>query len=79
MMKGMTNMKIVDTLWFTANRGYCGLVLCEDEITGERKAYIGRCVGLNPEQDIDDILHWGARFHKGTAERILMFLRENDE
>jgi len=64
-------MKIIETLWFTGMYGSCGLVLGEDSITGERKAYIGVHLGRDEASDQRLIVSGGSKLTRATAERIL--------
>lgn len=64
-------MKIIETIWFTGMYGFCGIVLGEDVITGERKAYLGVHHGVEEESDRRLIAKGGAKFTRETAERIL--------
>ena len=64
-------MKIIDSLWFTSLGilgGCIGIVLGEDEVTGEKKAYIGTAVGDNQERDERHIAMNGAKFTPEIAE-----------
>jgi len=42
-------MKVIDTLWFTNLKGTAGIVILEEDVTGDRKAHIGVVDGLNDE------------------------------
>jgi len=71
-------MKIIETLWFTGMYGFCGIVLGEDVITGERKAYLGVHRGVDEESDQRLIAEGGAQFNRDTAARILKFLDKEE-
>jgi len=62
-------MKTLAYRWFTG-RDCVGIVLCEDEITKEKKAYIGGVVGLNEADDIEYIKDWGTSFPVNVAEKL---------
>lgn len=64
-------MKIIDTIWFSSPQGTFGIVLGEDSVTGERKAYIGPCTGLSEPADAQMIAANGAKVPHKTGE-ILM-------
>ena len=64
-------MKISETLWFTAMNGFIGIVLGEDSITGERKAYIGPHYGRDEADDQRLVTEGGASFTRAHAEQIL--------
>ena len=60
-------MKINDVFWFTPATGECiGIVYGTDDVTGERKAYIGVGNGINEEEDIALIAKTGAKFILGV-------------
>jgi len=54
-------MKVIDTIWFTGMNGCVGIVIGEDENTGERKAFIGTANGRNENADAEAITAWGIR------------------
>jgi len=64
-------VNIAETLWFTGMYGFCGVVLGEDPITGERKAYLGVHAGRDEGMDRKMIVGGGAKINKGHAKRIL--------
>ncbi len=55
-------MRVVDSLWFTNNKGTVGIVIIEEDVTGERRAYIGIVDGYNQEADTQSIIDWGNPF-----------------
>jgi len=66
-------MKIIDAMWFTqmASTGTIGLVVVEDEITGERKSYIGSASGLDATTDAEHIAQTGAKFYPSIINDFL--------
>lgn len=55
--------KTLDKTWFATGHGHCiGIVLCEDEVTKEKKAYISVVSGEDEEADTQDIKENGAKF-----------------
>ena len=48
-------MKTIDATWFTTLNGTIGIVVAENEVTGERKAYIGIASGLCEKVDTEHI------------------------
>lgn len=64
-------MKIIDTIWFTGMYGFCGIVLGEDVITGERKAYLGVHRGRDEASDQAMIAEGGSKLTRETAALIL--------
>ena len=70
-------MKAIDAIWFTemGSTDPIGIVLVEDELTGEKKAYIGKSQGFGGEEcDIRTITSTGAKFHVFTAAHLLHHL-----
>ncbi len=72
-------MKVIETLWFTNKDGCIGIVIGEEDITGDRKAYIGPASGTDEKADNEQILAWGNKFSLDTAKRILYFLKGEDK
>lgn len=64
-------MKVNGVMWFTGMYGNVGIVLGEDAITGERKAYIGVHKGRDEKSDTEMIAAGGTKLTRGAAERIL--------
>lgn len=62
--------KIVDKLWFTNMKGTLGIVVLEEDITNERKAYIGVVSGNDEKADTEDIISWGNKFDVETLDRL---------
>jgi len=67
-------MKILESFWFTNRDGCIGIVVIEEDVTGDRKAYIGPASGVDEKADTEHILAWGNKFSLGTAGRILYHL-----
>lgn len=72
-------MKIIDSLWFTTIDGSIGIIVIEEDVTGDRKAYIGPASGKDEKADTEKIIAWGNKFSIDTAERILHFLKKEDK
>jgi hypothetical protein len=66
-------MKINDATWFTqmGDVGCIGIVFCEDEHTGEKKAYIGCGDGFNEQADMEGIVNTGGKL---TVEDLNRFI-----
>jgi len=62
--------RIVSSRWFTNLFGCVGIVVVDDLITGERKAFIGTGQGENEQVDIDYICEWGKELHAPTLWEI---------
>lgn len=71
-------MKITDSIWFTplASIGQIGIVIGEDETTGQRKAYIGVGHGVSDERDEQLVAQYGSKFPAVLARRISTWLNE---
>lgn len=69
-------MKITETLWFTGANSLVGIVLGEDGITGERKAYIGAHYGRDEASDSKLIAEYGARITPAQVDRLAAHFRK---
>ena len=72
-------MKIETTIWFTqmVEPSTIGIVIGTDEVTGEKKAYIGTGKGFDEDQDAKHISVTGARVTKKDAEQLIaLFINE---
>ena len=67
-------MKIIRTIWFSGMYGFCGIVLGETEIEGERRAYLGVHPGRDEGADTRMIAEGGARIQPAVAKEISDFL-----
>lgn len=65
--------------WFTDSAGSFGIVVGEDEITKERKAYIAPCHGMNESEDIDWIKSNGAKVIPKQLENVLEVLNKKED
>lgn len=74
-------MKIIDSIWFASfdMLGVVGVVMGEDDVTGEKKAYIGNAPGTNEQRDAERIAETGAKLTPEIAEKIAKFLNGADE
>ena len=63
-------MIITDKYWFSTMTANIGIIIGFDEITKERKAYIGTCKGLNEDLDADYIARNGSRIPKDLLTEI---------
>jgi len=71
-------MELLETLWFTNRDGCIGIVVVEEDVTGDRKAYIGPVSGTNEKADTEQILAWGNKFSLDTTERIHCHLTKSN-
>lgn len=64
-------MKIIDKIWFTemGSTEPIGIVIIETEV-GERKAYVGKGLGINEEEDAKFIAKRGAKFGECALSQI---------
>ena len=67
-------LKVIESYWFET----IGIVVCEDETTGVRKAYIGIGSGIDQNSDEEYIRMHGQKFLCHAAEEIADRLKEND-
>lgn len=70
-------MKVIDTTWFTGRKGCVGIVIGEEEFTGERKAFIGVGNGRNENADTEAIIAWGIRLSVAVLQDIIKKLEVN--
>jgi len=69
-------VKVIDTLWFTNLNGTVGIVIVEEDVTGDRKAYIGAVpIVVDEKRDTEAIIAWGNKFSLDTLKRIEHFLK----
>ena len=63
-------MKVIEKIWFTNIKGTAGLVIIEEDVTHDRKGYIGVVDGEDEEADTQSLLAWGQKFSLRFAEDI---------
>ena len=63
-------MRITHDIWFNNALGVVGIVVGEDTITGEPKAYVGVAAGHNLEDDMKLVAELGGKFPLARAEEI---------
>jgi hypothetical protein len=70
------SMKIQDAIWFTemGTPRPIGIIYGEDEVTGEKKAYIGTGHGFNEHADTQHIAKYGAKLTLETVKQLLGYL-----
>ncbi len=54
-------MKTITAIWFTNPSGTVGIVVVENEVTGERKVYVGAASGLDEKADTKYIMEFGSK------------------
>lgn len=67
-------MKIIDDMWFTSSHTV-GIVVIEDEVTHERRSFIGVASGQDVKADIEHIAERGNPFSASAAARIITNLQ----
>lgn len=67
-------MKYLRDYWFSTMTGTIGIVVGEDEHTGERKAYIDRAGGYDQEADKKSVAENGQRLHPSFLRSLLSVL-----
>jgi len=69
-------VKVLDDYWFNDMRGgTVGIIVGEDELTGERKAYIGVGAGFNQAIDRESILDGGQKLPVSFLEGLVRWLK----
>lgn len=72
-------MKIINSIWFTQmGREYLliGIVVGRDEITKQKKLYIGVSCGLDQKADEKYIAETGAKLTKGMLAELTKWLED---
>ena len=67
-------MKPIHDIWFQSVGGSCGIIVAENELTGERKAYIGVASGLSIEHDTRMIMELGTKVTVERLKEVLEYL-----
>lgn len=65
-------MQITKVFWFTDTRGCFGIVTGKDEVTGEKKAYIGHASGVSEDADAKYIAENGAKISRKQIEELYL-------
>ncbi len=63
--------KLIDSMWFNTDQGHFGIILAEDETTGELKLYAGVVAGFDQQADERAILSWGHKVNIGMLAGLL--------
>jgi len=70
-------MNILFTEWFSTSTMSFGIVVGEDTVTKQKKAYIGACQPSgNPASDSKHIAEYGAKIFPATLRNLLKKLEE---
>ncbi|GAJ21933.1 unnamed protein product, partial [marine sediment metagenome] len=67
------------TTWFAGAKGCVGIVIGEEEFTGERKAFIGAANGRNENADAEAITAWGIRLSVAVLQGLIKKLEVNSK
>ena len=68
-------IKPLESVFFTNRRGCCGIVLGENENTGERCLYAGAVSGDDQKAGEIEILTWGNKVNTTRLESMLSKLK----
>lgn len=70
------DMKITNMIWFTqmGSPSTIGVVMGEDDHSGEKKAYIGTGEGLDEKEDAQHISKFGAKLRVERLKEMVKFL-----
>lgn len=69
-------MKTIEIIWFTTFDGTLGITVIEEDVTGDRKAYIGVVKGNNEKVDEKRIVAFGQKLPLSIIERLDYHLRQ---
>ncbi len=69
-------MKEIKTFWFTNSTGVIGVVVGEDEVTAERKAYIGISSGGNERADTEMIKNYGSPVSQAFLQGMMILMKK---
>ena len=68
-------MRPIHVYWFTCMTGTIGVVVGEDTVTKEKKAYIGVAGGFNEEADTKIVMERGAPLSLGWLLEVANYLK----
>lgn len=68
--------KAIDSTWFNTIQGSFGIVLAENETTGERRLYAGVCKGDDQQADEQAIISWGNKVNLSMLESLIARAKE---
>lgn len=71
--------RVISATWFHCQTDVIGIVICEDTISKERRAYIGAGGGVSEAADIKRILNWGSKVRPEMLENLLTQLTAKGE
>ncbi len=72
-------MKIIDDIWFTGFQGIVGILIGEDDVTHERKAYVGIVSGKGLWKDVNAIAENGCPLTPEVAMKIAGLLNPSND
>ena len=72
-------MKEIGTYWFNSSTGTVGLVVGEDVVTKERKAYIGAASGVDEQIDTEHIKRYGSKVSLHCLQEIVALMEKPSE
>lgn len=62
--------------WYSGGTGTVGIVICVDESTKERRAYIGVGAGIDARADAQRIKDYGAKLRIAELEALIEILKQ---
>jgi len=68
-------VKVLKDIWFNNSLGTVGVIVGEDAITKERKAYVGVAEGVDQPSDIVHISQHGTKLSVDDVEHILRLMK----
>jgi len=63
--------KVLDSMWFPNGEATFGIILAEDQTTGERTLYAGAADGFDRQADEQTILSWGNKVNLEMLEGLI--------
>ena len=72
-------MKTIETLWLSGITGTIAIVVGEDKITKERKAYAGKVNGYDENSDIEMIKTKGAPLEINDVKSLLKLMQNEED
>ena len=68
-------MRPIHVYWFTCMTGTIGVVVGEDNVTKEKKAYIGVAAGFDQDADTKTVMELGAPLSLGWLLEMAYYLK----
>jgi hypothetical protein len=68
-------VKVLKEVWFVNSTGTVGIIVGEDTVTKERKAYVGVAEGVDQPSDIVQISKHGTKLSLDDVEHVLRLMK----